>query len=60
MAIYNSMVGPRSWDDMEFERLRMNLEASLGRDLSVEEFESLETVGDVVHLVAGHHAQSER
>ena len=53
MAIYGSIVGPRSWDDMEFERLWMNLDESLGRDLSKQEFESLSTVGDVVRLVAG-------
>ena len=52
MAIYHSFVGPRFWDDMEFERLWMALDELPGGKLSSEEFEAIKTVEDVVRAVA--------
>lgn len=50
--IYRSYVGPRCWDDMEFERLRAAIEQLPGPELTDEMAESVRTVADVIRLVA--------
>lgn len=59
-AIYQSFVGPRFWDDMEFERLYMALGKFPGGKPSFEEFETIKTVGDVVCAVATRRAVTSR
>ncbi len=51
MAIYQSFIGPRYWDDMEFERLGMALEKLLGTEISQSEFESIRSVRDLIYFV---------
>src|SRR5687768_13823761 len=46
MAIYRSFVGPRFWDDMEFERLGLSLDELPGPKMTTEEFIAIKTVGD--------------
>ena len=52
MSIYQSFVGPRCWDDMEFERLWMALGELPGGKLSSDEFAGIKKVEDVVRAVA--------
>jgi len=52
MAIYESMVGPRWWDDLEFGRLWMNIDELPGRDLTEEQCRAIETVADVIRVVS--------
>ena len=48
MAIYRSLVGPRTWDELQFERLGIGID----RKLSDREFLALKTVEDVVRAIA--------
>lgn len=52
MAIYRSFVGPRFWDDLEFERLGLSLDELPGPKMTTEEFLAMKTVGDVIRAVA--------
>ena len=52
MGLYQAMIGPRWWDDLEFERLAISLDEVTGPDLSDEAFRGLRTVGDVIRFVA--------
>lgn len=48
--IYRAMVAP-THDDMEYERLGMNLEDGIGRALSEDESKSFVTIEDVIRFV---------
>ena len=52
MWLYQAMIGPRWWDDLEFERLAISLDELPGPDLSDEAFRDLQTVEDVIRFVA--------
>jgi hypothetical protein len=52
MAIYRSFVGPRFWDNLEFERLGLSLDKLPGPKMTTEEFLTMKTVGDVIRMVA--------
>jgi hypothetical protein len=56
MAIYQSFVGPRYWDDLEFERLWMALDELPGEKLDVDAFQSIKSVGDLICFVAERRA----
>ncbi len=51
-AIYQSMVGPRLADSMEFERLWMSLDELRGEKVTAEEVETIKTVEDLIRAVA--------
>jgi hypothetical protein len=52
MAIYRSLIGPRSWDQFEFERLALALDNLPGRNFHIADVVRLKTVEDVIHEVA--------
>jgi hypothetical protein len=60
MAIYQSFVGPRSWDDMEFERLGMAIDELPGAPLSEQEAQAIKAVEDVVRVVAARRGITSR
>jgi hypothetical protein len=58
MAIYRSFVGPRSWDEMEFERLETAINELPGAPLSEQESRAIKTVADVVRVVAARRGNA--
>lgn len=60
MAIYHSFVGPRSWDDFQFERLWFALEKLPGGKVGVEEFHRIKCVGDLIRFAAERRAIASR
>ncbi len=57
--IYKAMIGKRSWDDMEYERLAMALEEALGRKILDDEFLAISTIGELqIFLAAGFRRPS--
>jgi hypothetical protein len=57
MALYASFVGPRSYDEMQFERLGIAIDELPGEALSASEAEVIRTVADVIRVVASRRGQ---
>jgi hypothetical protein len=60
MAIYRSFVGPRSWDDLEFERLWLELDDLPGGKVSTGEFHAISSVADLMRFVAARRGLASR
>jgi hypothetical protein len=52
MTIYRDMNGPRTFDQLQFERLGFEIEDAVGSQLSVSEILNIKTVADVIRGVA--------
>jgi hypothetical protein len=52
LAIYRSFVGPRPFDELQFENLWLSLDELPGPKVSPEEMETIKTVSDVARAVA--------
>lgn len=50
-TLYDAIVGPRSWDSMEYESLVVALDSLPGPTITVDSFRALTTVGDVIRFV---------
>lgn len=51
-SLYQARIGPRWWDDMEFERLVLAFNELPGPELTTEQLQAITTVEDVIRLVA--------
>jgi hypothetical protein len=60
VAIYQSFAGPRSWDDMEFERLGMGIGELPGAPLSDQEAQAIKIVEDGVRVVGAWRGRTGR
>jgi hypothetical protein len=60
MAIYQSLVGRRLCDDMEFERLGIAINDLGGASLSEQEAQAIKTVEDLVRVVAARRGITSR
>lgn len=56
LTIYESLVGPRLSDDLEFERLAMALEELPGAPFGPAELADIKTVGDLIRAVAARRS----
>lgn len=56
MELYRNIVGPRFWDDCEFEELALRLDQLPGEKLGDTVFERISTVGDLFGYVAERRA----
>jgi hypothetical protein len=52
MALYRGINGPRNFDQLQFERLWLELEDLLTREVTATEFEKIKTVADVINVLA--------
>jgi hypothetical protein len=59
MTIYRDMNGPRTFDQLQFERLGFEIEDLVGSQLSVSEILNIKTVADVIHAAAQRRGKTD-